>query len=234
MSIYITYLKQLCLSSYYDFAVSIYFTLIVELVLIVSVVFEDDDPVFYSGVYYLLQKQPKQSTPPRHNVKHQFYTRVKNLTYLSLNKEEMQLHIYCLNYSIERPISSYIANLTSETERTIRLLDVKMQNTYSIMATNKLKQIVKPKGQNNVLQKRQLHVMKVLNKKLTTENAIITQADKGKTIVIINANEYFESVNSFLNANNFNILTKDPTDKFHNLIHKILQESNLIIRKKNR
>ena len=31
--------------------------------------------------------------------------------------------------------------------------------------------------------------MKELNKKLTTENAIITEADKGKTIVIINANE---------------------------------------------
>ena len=60
------------------------------------------------------------------------------------------------------------------------------------MATNKLKQIINSKGQNNVLQKRQLHMMKELNKKLTTENAIITQADKGKTIVIINSNEYSE------------------------------------------
>jgi hypothetical protein len=32
--------------------------------------------------------------------------------------------------------------------------------------------------------------MKELNKKLTTENAIITQVDKSKTIVIINSNEY--------------------------------------------
>ena len=74
--------------------------------------------------------------------------------------------------------------------------------------------------------------MKELNKKFTTENAIITQADKGKTILIINSNEYSEKVHSFLNANNFNILTKDPTEKFHNLIHKTMQESNLIIDKK--
>jgi len=60
------------------------------------------------------------------------------------------------------------------------------------MATNKLKQMINSNGQNNVLQKRQLHVMKELNKKLTTENAIITQVDKGKTIVIINSNEYTE------------------------------------------
>jgi len=33
----------------------------------------------------------KYEQPPRHNDKHQFYTRVKNLTNVSLNKEEMQL-----------------------------------------------------------------------------------------------------------------------------------------------
>jgi len=53
-----------------------------------------------------------------------------------------------------------------------------------------------------------------------------------KTIVIINSKEYSEKVHSFLNANNFNILTKDPTEKFHTLIHKTMQESNLIIDKK--
>jgi len=92
------------------------------------------------------------------------------------------------------------------------------------MATNKLKQIINSNSQNNILQKRQLHVMKELNKKLTTENAIITLADKGKTIVIINSNEYSEKMLSFLTANNFNILTKDPTEKFHNLIHKTMQK----------
>jgi hypothetical protein len=41
-----------------------------------------------------------------------------------------------------------------------------------------------------VLQKRELHVMKELNKKLTIENAIVTQADKGKTIVIMDSKVY--------------------------------------------
>jgi len=109
---------------------------------------------------HLLQKQPKQSTPPQHNDKHQFYTRVKYLTNVRLNIEEMYLLKYGLNDSTERPISSYIANLTAETERAIKLLDVKVQNEYRIMATNKLKHIINSKGQNNVLQKRQLHMMK--------------------------------------------------------------------------
>jgi hypothetical protein len=72
-----------------------------------------------------------------------------------------------------------------------------------------------------------------MNKKLTKEYAIITQADKGKTIMIINSKEYSEKMHSFLTANNFNIFNKDPTEKFHNLIHKTIQESNLIIDKKH-
>jgi len=106
-----------------------------------------------------------------------------------------------------------------------------MQNTYRIMAANKLKQIINSNSQNNVLQKRQLHMMKELNKKLATENAIITQADKDKTIVIIDSNEYSEKVHSFLTANNFNILTKDPTENFHSLIHKTMQKVTLLLTK---
>jgi len=75
-------------------------------------------------------------------------------------------------------------------------------------------------------------VLKELNIKLTTDNAIVTQANKGKTIVIINSNEYSEEVNSFLWASNFNTLTKDPTDKFQKSIHRARQDCNLIIDKR--
>ena len=62
--------------------------------------------------------------------------------------------------------------------------------------------------------------MKELNKQLTTQNAIVTQADKGKTVVIIDSKEYADKVQSFLTTNNFNTLTKDPTNKFQKLICK--------------
>jgi len=48
---------------------------------------------------------------------------------------------------------------------------------------------------------------------------------------MINSYEYSEKVHSFLTANNFNIWIKDPTDKFHKLIHKTMQEINLTIDK---
>jgi hypothetical protein len=57
----------------------------------------------------------------------------------------------------------YLHIIVAETEQAIRILDVKLQNTYRFMATKKLKQIINTTSRTNVLQKRQLHVMKELN-----------------------------------------------------------------------
>ena len=84
-------------------------------------------------------------------------------------------------------MATYLTSPTADTERAIYLLDMKTQNTNRLLTTNKLKQIIISTSQRNATQKRQLYVMKKLNQKLATENAVITQADEGKTIVIINA-----------------------------------------------
>ena len=175
---------------------------------------------FNKKLDHLVQKQSRHPTTPRHNSKHHFYTRIKNLINIKFNEEETQLIKYGLNYSIERPTSTCIANFITETERAIRLLDTKMQNTYRFLASNKLKQIINSTNQTNALQKRQLHV-KGVNKKLITENATVTPADKGKTLVIINLKEYSDKIHSLIAANNFNTLNKDPTNKFQKSIHKI-------------
>jgi hypothetical protein len=73
----------------------------------------------------LQQKQQRRPAQQQHNEEHRFYTRVKNLTNIRLDKEEMQLLKYGLNYSIERPTSTYMANLIADTERAVRLLDIK-------------------------------------------------------------------------------------------------------------
>jgi hypothetical protein len=69
----------------------------------------------------------------------------------------------------------------------------------------KLKQIINPNNQANIRQKRQPYIMKELNKKLNKENAILTQADKGKTIVIINSEDYAKKC-----TNSLQIITSIP------------------------
>jgi hypothetical protein len=60
---------------------------------------------------------------------------------------------------------------------------------------------------------------------------VIAQVDKGKTIVIIDVNEYAKKVHTFLTENNFLTLPKDPTDKYQKILHKTMQQSSLIIDK---
>jgi hypothetical protein len=74
--------------------------------------------------------------------------------------------------------------------------------------------------------------MKKLNHKIVMENAILVPADKGKTTVIIYLDDYSKKVHNFLTENKFQTLQKTPTDKYQKLILKTLQQSNLIINKK--
>ena len=69
----------------------------------------------------------------------------------------------------------------------------------------------------------QLHVPKQINQKITSSNAMITRADKGKTTVIIYT---FDYNHTFLSDNNF------CTRYDHRTIQKTLQECDRIIDRK--
>jgi len=54
--------------------------------------------------------------------------------------------------------------------------------------------------------KRQNYVLDKIKHKLTTNNAIIAQAYKGKTMVIIYQKDYNEKVHNFVNENNIQLI----------------------------
>jgi len=64
--------------------------------------------------------------------------------------------------------------------------------------------------------------------------AIIVQAEKGKTVLIISSAEYSKKVHKFLAANNFLLLSKVPTYKYTKLVQKTLQQCNLIVDKRKK
>jgi hypothetical protein len=53
----------------------------------------------------------------------------------------MEIFNYGFQHSIDRLLTSYLINLVIETERVVKLLDTKLQNSYRFMAANRLKQI---------------------------------------------------------------------------------------------
>jgi hypothetical protein len=63
--------------------------------------------------------------------------------------------------------------------------------------------------------------------KLVTESATLVQADKDRTTVITTLDAHSDKIQTFLAANNFPILNKDPTNKYQT-VQYILQQCNLI------
>jgi hypothetical protein len=100
-----------------------------------------------------------------------------------------------------------------------------------LLASTKLKQIKTSSTNLNPMAKRQTYLINKINETLAKEHAILTKADKGKTIVIIYTKDYKDKVNHFLKNNNFHTIPKNPTNCFQKQINKTLHKCNLIIQK---
>jgi len=161
-----------------------------------------------------------------------FHPRTVNLTKIEFTKEGTHLLDLGLKHRIEKPLKTYWTNLIMETEGAIKLLDPKLKDPHRILAAKKIQQISNSSNQNRGNQKRQAHIIKSINNKLATEKAMIVRVDKGRTIMIINTDEYTRKVQNFFTENNFHGLHKDPTKRDHKILQKLLQQCNLIIDKK--
>jgi len=123
-------------------------------------------------------------------------------------------------------------NLIIETERAIKLLDSKSQNAFRILASRKLKKIYNSNSNINATQKRHLYIVNNLKKKLLTGNAMLAQADKGRTTVIIYKETYTNKIHNFLTENNIQPLHKNPIIRDRKHIQETLKQNNLLFNNK--
>ena len=84
---------------------------------------------------------------------------------------------------------------------------------------------------SNTKHKRQIYLIKDIQHKIKESNAIITQADKGKTLVIIYKKDYHNKVHTFLANNNFQAIPKNPTNKYQKQITQTIKQCKLIFNK---
>lgn len=69
-----------------------------------------------------------------------------------------------------------------------------------------------------------------IKEKLNSNNAFVTKADKGNTVVVMYKDEYDIKVRQFLEDNNIIPLEKDPTPDFAKQINKTINESNSLLK----
>ena len=71
--------------------------------------------------------------------------------------------------------------------------------------------------------------IKSIKTKLRDNEAIITRADKGNTLVIISTKQYESTITDFIEAHDFHTTTKDPTNSFQAQIRKTINNSKTLI-----
>ena len=87
-------------------------------------------------IFLTLQLWTKRKTDT-YQQRIQFYSRTVNLTNIRFSQEELALLNNGLQYSIEKHLKKYWTDLIMETEQAIRMLDIKMQAPFRILATKK-------------------------------------------------------------------------------------------------
>jgi hypothetical protein len=138
-----------------------------------------------------LHESCSRSTRKPSDQDHSPFPRTVNLPDITFTDEEQKLLDLGLHFSIQKPTPSTWTNLMAESERAIKLLYDKLQDPLRLTAAKKMKQLYNCNPYNHTY-KRQWHVLKQIRQKITNNSAMITQADKGKTIVILYTHDYNE------------------------------------------
>jgi predicted nucleotide-binding protein (sugar kinase/HSP70/actin superfamily) len=100
--------------------------------------------------------------------------------------------------------------LALEAETAISCMRETEQNYLRHRITKTLKRLLRKNTQNNTKARQDWKTLNNIKRKIKEQKLAITQADKGKTLVIIYDHEYNRIVNEFIQTNQFTHVTKDP------------------------
>ena len=90
------------------------------------------------------------------------------------------------------------------------------------------------KQYNSTHDKHEKKITDQMKEKLKDNNAIITKADKGNSIVIMSREAYDEKISDFVRNKNFTCTTKDLTTKFQRELRNVINEYSNSLYKDNK
>jgi hypothetical protein len=71
---------------------------------------------------------------------------------------------------------------------------------------------------NTIHAKKEKHTLHSIKEKLTKNNAVITKADKGRSVVITYAHDYHKKIMQFICSSNFDTVPHDPINRFKKVL----------------
>ena len=74
--------------------------------------------------------------------------------------------------------------------------------------------------------------MKELQNKIKQNHLILTKADKGNIIVVMDKDDHTKKVESYIMENGYQPMDKDPTEKYQTKIKDVLKENGVSVSEK--
>ena len=172
--------------------------------------------LFWKHVNHLLTQT---STPKYFKT---FYPRVINNTAIKFTGDELSLLNKGLKYNLNYKNKNWIKTLALETETAITQLPVQEQDYIRILAAHSLRKLHKQQSDrkqcNSNQATREHRILNQIKEKLISNEAIVSKADKGNSVVIMYMKDYYNKVQDFIDKNNFTVINRDPTRSFQNRI----------------
>jgi hypothetical protein len=162
--------------------------------------------------------------------RHAFYPRVINNTDIPFSDNEMALLQKGPKYNLHTKNRDWIQNLALEAETAISHLPPPDRDAYRLMTAERIQKL---QQKHNTPPDHSSHseakTIKSIRAKLRENDAMITLADKGNSLVILPTPQYESKIQDFISANDFQTRARDPMRAFQALIRKTVNNSKTLI-----
>jgi hypothetical protein len=129
---------------------------------------------------------------------------------------------------------NWLTKLLLEAENAINLLPAEDRNFYRKQVSQKINHLNQQDKHTNTTHpytNTERNTLNSIKAKLATNNATITTADKGSTLVILPTAQYHNKIKDFITNNNFQTSNTDPTPRYQKQIRKTINDSSTLINK---
>ena len=136
-----------------------------------------------------------------------------------------------LKYNLHKKEENWIQNLALEAETAIQKLPNLDRDIYRHIVTDRINTLQKNRNTqpNTNNAKHEAKTINSIQSKLRNNDATITRADKGNSIVILPTQQYNLKLQDFIQNNNLKTAHTDPTKTFQSQVRKTINNSKVFI-----
>jgi hypothetical protein len=170
-----------------------------------------DTKAKYNTLNKKLDHLVKTQNKTPHNTQ-TFHPRLINNTDIKFSKSETALLHEGLKYNLHSKLINWIQNLALEAETAITQLPPNERDVYRKQEADRIDKL--QQHNPHIRTHPESKIIKSIRTKLSENNAIVTRADKGNSIVILPTPLNESKIDNFMSDNNFHTTTTDPTNSF--------------------